>query len=255
MLKDRLLRGELTIGSWLQLADPSLCEMMATSGFDWLVVDREHTSISLAEMGRLIRICDLAGCPVMVRVSSNDPAEIKKVMDAGGVGVIVPMVCSPAEAAAAVSAAYYPPRGSRGVGLSRAQRYGVGFDEYRAGADDQTIVIAQIEHIDAVENLTDIIAVDGVDGFFIGPYDLSASLGVPGQFDDPHFLAALEEIDRIRKTSSKVAGRHVVEPDHQQLRAAVDGGYQFIAFASEMLLLAHLLADTGRQLDALRSAR
>ena len=252
-LRGRLERGDVTVGSWLQLADESLCEMMATSGFDWLCVDREHTTISTSEMGRLIRVASLAGCPALVRLPDSSPAEAKKALDAGAVGVIVPMVCSVDDAERAVSASHYPPRGHRGVGLARAQRYGVGFDEYRTQVAPRTLVVVQIEHVDAVDRLEDILAVDGVDGFFVGPYDLSASLGAPGDFEHPAFLDALAHIDKVRRGSDKLAGRHVVEPDFDRLEAVCADGYRFVAFASDMLLFSHTLASVSERLANRRS--
>ena len=175
--RETIAQGRVTVGSWLQLADLSLTEMMATAGFDWLTIDLEHTTTSLPQMGEMIRVGDLCGVPMMVRLSGHDPVQIKRALDAGARGVIAPMVNTPDEAARIVDAVYYPPRGSRGVGLSRAQTYGTGFDEYRAGPAQDMVVIAQIEHVDGVRNLEPILNVEGIDGFFVGPYDLSGSVG------------------------------------------------------------------------------
>ena len=244
----------LTIGSWLQLADPALAEMMARGPFDWLTIDLEHTSTSIGEAGRLIRIVSLCGKPCYVRLSGHDPAQVKRVLDAGADGVIVPNVNTAEQAAAMVAAATYPPRGSRGVGLGRAQDYGVGFGEYRERIDRDLVVIAQIEHIDGVENLPEILAVEGITGFFVGPYDLSASLGRPGDFEHPDYLAAMERVRTVIESSDVPAGLHVVEPDVGRLRAAVDDGYRFIAFASDMLIMAHYLDGLNQDIADIRGA-
>lgn len=241
-----------TIGSWLQLADLSAAEMMTQAGFDWLCIDLEHTATSVSEMADLVRVGDLAGIPMLVRLSGHDPVQIKRALDSGVRGIIAPNVNTPDEARAIVEAAYYPPRGRRGVGLSRAQRYGLGFDEYRTGAAQDIVVIAQIEHVDGVANLAEILAVDGIDGYFIGPYDLSGSVGRPGQFDDPEVKAALDRAAEFIATPGSVAGIHVVDPDLRKLQDALDLGYRFVALASEMLILSNRLAEIGEGLRALR---
>jgi len=240
-LRDKIETGKPSIGSWIQLGDESLVEMMATGPFDWLCIDLEHTTISIEHAGRIIRVADLAGCPVLVRLSSHDPAQIKRVLDAGVTGIIAPMVNTAEEAEAIVSAATYPPKGTRGVGLARAQDYGVGFPEYMKRMDRDLVCIMQVEHIDGVDNLEEILAVDGVDGFFIGPYDLSASLGCPGEFDHPEMVNAMSRVAEVVKRPEVLAGVHVVEPEPERLERMIGAGYRFIAYASDMLLFVHHL--------------
>jgi 2-keto-3-deoxy-L-rhamnonate aldolase RhmA len=152
----------------------------------------------------------------------------------------VPMVNSAGEARAAVEALRYPPKGRRGVGLARAQGYGTRFEEYREWVERESLVIVQIEHIKGVENIEDIMSVEGVDGFFVGPYDLSGSLGVPGQFDHPGMIEAMNRILAFIESTPKIAGYHVVEPDVEQFRKRVDEGYRFLAYSVDIRLL-----DTG----------
>jgi 2-dehydro-3-deoxyglucarate aldolase len=241
-----------TVGSWLQLADLSAAEMMATTGFDWLCIDLEHTATSVSQMADLIRVGDLAGVPMLVRLSGHDPVQIKRALDAGVRGIIAPTVNTADQAKAIVQAAYYPPKGTRGVGLSRAQSYGLSFDAYRNGAAEDIVVIAQIEHVEGVANLGEILAVDGIDGYFIGPYDLSGSVGKPGQFDDPDVKAALDRAAEFIGTPGSVSGIHVVDPDVTKLAAALEQGYDFVALASEMLILSNRLAEIGADLQAMR---
>jgi len=241
-----------TIGSWLQLADQAATEMMAAAGFDWLCIDLEHTATSVAQMADLVRVGDLAGVPMLVRLSGHDPIQIKRALDSGVRGIIAPTVNTAEQARAIVDAAYYPPRGSRGVGLSRAQSYGLGFEEYRTGRAEDIVVIAQIEHVDGVANLAEILAVDGIDGYFIGPYDLSGSVGKPGQFDDPQVQAALDRAAESIGTPGTVSGIHVVDPDVAKLQAALDQGYDFVALASEMLILSNRLAEIRTDLRGIR---
>lgn len=236
-LKTALCNKKLSIGSWITLANPGIAEIMARAGFDWLVVDLEHSVISIREAGELIRVIDLCGVSPLVRLSANDPVQIKRIMDAGAHGIIVPMVNSVSEAERAVKAVLYPPRGKRGVGLARAQGYGASFETYKNWLEQNTIVIVQIEHIKAVENLQDILAVREVDGFIIGPYDLSGSIGVHGQFEHPLMLEALERIRTVGLSSGKAPGIHVVEPDVDQLRQRLEEGYRFVAYSLDIRML------------------
>lgn len=242
-LKARLAARDLTVGSWLTFAFPPIAEMMARAGFDWLVVDQEHTAIGQAEGQALIQVISLAGCVPLVRVASNDPVRIKHALDAGAHGVVVPMVNSAVEARAAVAAAYYPPDGTRGAGLSRAQDYGLGFDRYREQARAETVVIVQIEHHTAVDALEEILEVKGVDGFIVGPYDLSASLGLAGRWDHPTVQGALERAEAVMRRSDKPGGFHVVHSDRDALRRRIEAGYRFIAWGDDMVFLAEKLRD------------
>ncbi len=252
-LKEKLKRRELTIGSWLSWGFSPVTEVMATSGFDWLVVDMEHTAIDYSEAHQMIQTIDLAGCVPLVRVGDNEPLIIKRVLDCGAHGIVVPMINSAEEAKRAVEAAYYPPMGKRGVGLSRAQNYGVGFDAYRERSYEQTIVIVQIEHILGVNNLEEILSVEGVDGFIIGPYDLSGSLERPGQFDHPDVEMALERVMEVMKNSDKPGGYHVVSTQQSELTKRVAEGFTFIAYGDDMVMFAEKVKEEEAFLGSLLS--
>lgn len=236
-LKQRLAAGEVTIGSWITLGHPSIAEILARAGFDWLILDTEHSVLSTADVQALVRAIEPSGCTPLVRVADNDPTQIKRVLDAGARGIMVPMVTSGDDARRAVAAAYYPPKGNRGVGLARAQGYGATFDHYRDSLDDQTIVIAMIEHVDAVEAIDEILSVSGVDGYIVGPYDLSASLGIPGSLDDPRIAALLARIGEAGARHAKPGGMHVVEPDTDAVARLVDDGFRFIGYSMDIRLL------------------
>lgn len=232
----------ITIGSWLSLGSPYVTEIMLKAGFDWLVIDMEHSAAnSLSCVQQLIQMIDLGGCIPLVRIPDNDSTIIKQVMDAGAHGVIVPMVNSQGDAEDAVAAVRYPPRGKRGVGLWRAQGYGRTFDKYRNWLEQYSTVIVQIEHIHGVRNLKEILEVEGVDGFIIGPYDLSASLGVPGEFQKPVVVDALQEIQAVVAASEKWAGFHIVHPNHEQFKQTIERGYDFIAYGVDFTFLTHVV--------------
>ena len=229
--------NELVLGSWITVGQPAIAEIMAKAGYDWLVIDLEHSVITIEQAGDLIRIIDLCGVAPLVRLTSNDPNQIKRVMDAGAHGIVVPMVNSVEDARNAVAATRYAPEGNRGVGLARAQGYGAKFSEYLSWQTDGPVVIVQIEHCDALKHLEAILTVSGVDGFIIGPYDLSCSMGMPGQFENPDFISAL---DRILATGHRLgvpAGIHIVEPDCQLLSDSIQKGYRFIAYSVDIRVL------------------
>ncbi len=231
------LLARFSLGSWITIPHPSVGEVMVRAGFDWLTIDLEHSAITLESAAELIRTIDLAGASPLVRVGSHDANVIKRVMDAGAHGIIASTVNTPEQAAAIVAAVKYPPTGSRGVGLSRAQGYADEFDAHYRWLNEESIVFVQIEHHEAVANLEGILRVPGVDGFFIGPYDLSASLGIPGQLDDPKMIAALAEVRRVRETLQTVAGIHVVQPVPAEVEKKFADGYRFIAYGIDYLFL------------------
>jgi 2-keto-3-deoxy-L-rhamnonate aldolase RhmA len=237
VLKEKVVSNRLTVGSWITLGNVGIAEIMASAGFDWLVVDLEHSVISIDVAGDLIRTIDLCGVSPLVRLTSNDPDQIKRVMDAGAHGIIVPMVNRADDAVRVVAAVRYAPDGTRGVGLARAQGYGVRFREYCAWQKENAVVVVQIEHKNALEHLEEILTVPGVDGFIIGPYDLSCSMGIPGEFEHPDYVAAVKHIRGMGERLGISAGLHVVEPDLQRLEQAVRDGYTFIAYSVDIRML------------------
>lgn len=237
VLREKLTSRQLTLGSWITLGHPAIAEIMAKAGFDWVVIDLEHSVMDISLTGDLIRVIDLCGAAPLVRLTSNDPNQIKRVMDAGAHGIVVPMVNSAADAAKAVAATRYPPRGTRGVGLGRAHGYGVSFQDYLAWQHEGPVVIAQIEHKDAIEQLDAILTVPGIDGFIVGPYDLSCSMGIPGQFEDEAFVRSMTRIREAGKRIGCPAGLHIVEPDLVRLESCIREGYTFIAYSVDMRML------------------
>lgn len=236
-LKKKLQRQEITIGSWITLGHTSIAEIMAKAGFEWLVVDMEHSVITLEIAQHLIQVIEGSGIIPLVRVGENNPTVIKRIMDAGAYGVIVPMVNTKKQAEAAVKAVKYPPFGTRGVGLARAQGYGMEFKRYRDWVNKESIVVVQIEHKEAIENLEDILKVDGVDASIIGPYDLSASMGHPGEFAQIELRNALKRYLDVCALLNKPAGLHVVQPDADEVSKKIKEGFRFVGFSLDTLFL------------------
>lgn len=235
-------------GSWITLNNPSIAEIMADAGFDWLCVDMEHSVTDYAEAQQLILAIQSKGIKAFVRVGENNTRIIKRVLDAGADGIIVPSVNSAAEALKAVEAVKYPPEGKRGVGLARAQSYGFGFEQYRDGASKEIMLIVQIEHINAIRELDVILQTEGVDGTFIGPYDLSGSLGKPGQWDEPEVKEALIIYEETVKKYDKWVGFHVIQPDYTLVNEKIAKGYNFIAFSLDVLYLGTLVRNQMKEL-------
>ena len=236
-LKQRIHARQPTFGSWITIGDPDVAEIMCDAGFEWLVVDLEHSTIGTRQAGDVIRTIDRCCVVPMVRLSENDPTQIKRMMDAGAAGIIVPMVNTPGQASRAVRASKYPPEGDRSFGLARAQGYGFAFDEYLGRINDESILIVQIEHAEAVSGLEAILAVPGVDGLMVGPYDLSGSLGVPGQFEHPDVRAALETVSSTARGLNVATGFHVVQPSAEQVRQRLEQGFTFIAVGLDTMFL------------------
>jgi len=236
-LKSRLNRSELTIGSWVTLGHPSIAEIMASAGFDWLVLDMEHSVLELGEVQAIIQVLDAKQCPAIVRLTSNHPDQIKRVMDAGATGVMVPMIKSAADAEAAVAGVYYPPRGQRGVGLARAQGYGSSFQAYRQWLEENAVIVVMIEHVDAVKAIDEILAVPGIDAYIIGPYDLSGSMGRPGDLNHPDVQAAIAHVLEAGRHAQKPGGIHVIEPDPQALQQRIAAGFNFLGYALDIRIL------------------
>ena len=191
--KQSLVDREPVVGNWISLAHPAIAETSAGLGFDFVVIDTEHTSISVDELESMIRGTDAGDgrtAPI-VRVPDHDPGRVKRVLDMGAAGLMFPMVESAEEAERIVEAVRYPPEGRRGAAPARASGYGRSFEEYFEGANDGLVTIVQVETERAVENIEEIIAVDGVDAIQIGQGDLSASVGAFGEWEDDAFRDAL----------------------------------------------------------------
>ncbi len=237
MLKKKLTKNELSLGSWLMMGNSTNAEVMSQVGFDWIAIDLEHTSIDLETTKNLIQIIQSKSVKALVRVSKNDEVIIKRVLDMGADGIIVPMICSKEDAIKAVSYSKYPPSGKRGVGLYRASEYGLNFQQYKKWVDEELVIIAQIEHVDGVKNIDNIIDTNGIDGILIGPYDLSASMGSPGNFEESKFKNAVEQIIEKCKKKNISVGFHVVDTDPKEIQNKIQQGCNFLAYGIDYMFM------------------
>jgi 2-keto-3-deoxy-L-rhamnonate aldolase RhmA len=228
----RLRRGDRLIGSFVTLPALEVAEVMSAAGFDWLLIDCEHAPLDAMWAQRLLQA---ARVPGLLRVADGHESTLKRALDTGAAGVVVPMVNTAQQARAIVSFCKYPPLGSRGVGIVRAQGYGLGFEEYVVHANESTAVIVQIEHIAAVENIDAILAVPGVDAAFVGPYDLSGSMGRLGQVDHIDVLAAIEGVRLACERAGMPLGIYVGSAAAAKLY--LEKGFSLIAVGIDALML------------------
>lgn len=240
-IRARLRSGGHSIGSWMQIPHSSVAEIMGQAGYDWVAVDLEHGAVAVHQLPDLFRALELGNTLPLARIAQGQPKDCKQALDAGAGGIIVPMIESAEELIAVRDACRWPPAGTRGVGFSRANLFGTHFEEYREEAQ-APLLVAMIEHYKAVARLEAILEVDGLDAILIGPYDLSASMGLTAQFDHPDFRATMEKIRTLAVAKSIPAGVHVVAPSPEQLRQRLDEGYRFLAYSIDAVMLSSVVS-------------
>jgi 4-hydroxy-2-oxoheptanedioate aldolase len=234
--------GQQTIGAWLSLANTHSAEMLANAGFDWICVDLQHGLLDYRDLTHMLPAISTTATTPIVRVSGNDPKEIMKVLDAGAMGVIVPLVNNRREAEAAVAACMYPPDGGRSFGPIRAALYGG--RGYAAEANGEVACIVMIETREGIDNVEDIVATPGLGGVYIGPSDLALSIGLPprGDTDDPTHLATVEAILKACKAAKVPVGIHTGGLDYTRRRLAA--GFDFVTLGSDAgFMMAAAAAD------------
>jgi len=227
----------ISYGTWIQSGSPTIGEILAYAGFDWVCADMEHSDIDWNNLTNLVRAVKRNGAIPMVRVCNNDVIAIRKSLDCGAMGVIVPMINNAEEAQKAVKAAKYPPEGIRGFAFCHANEWGEEFDEYVKTANDSIIVIAMVETREAVENIDSILETEGINGILIGLYDLSGSFGVPGQISHHLVTEAKNKVLAACNRHKKLAGQHIVKPDRECISLAVKQGYNFLAIGMDTVFV------------------
>ncbi|WGV15024.1 HpcH/HpaI aldolase family protein [Fuscovulum ytuae] len=243
--KAALREGRTQIGIWCSIAGSDNAEALAGCGFDWMLIDTEHSTVSLDTVKAMLQAAAAYPTQTIVRPGWNDAVEIKRILDAGAMSILVPYIQNAEEAARAVSAVRYPPHGTRGVaGITRASRYGA-VDRYIARANDEICLLVQVETAEALTNIESIAAVPGVDGIFVGPADLAASMGFPGDTGAPEVKAAILEAIRRVRAAGKPAGILSLDPD--LLKQAVAAGSVFTAVDVDQAILLRGARALARQ--------
>ncbi len=233
-VKEKLAAGKVSVGLWSSIGSPDVAEALANIGFDWIVFDMEHGPLTIDKVQTSIMAMSGTETVPMIRVACNDPVLIKGALDIGAYGLVIPLVNNKDEAIRAVSACKYPTKGVRGVSPRRASTYFLDIKDYLKRADEEIMLIPQIEHIDAVNNLNEILSVDGIDAFFIGPWDLSASMGYITELPQIHPEVA-ETINRVLKPGK----RHGVPAgiwggSVENVKKYAAQGFQFITLGEDL---------------------
>jgi 2-keto-3-deoxy-L-rhamnonate aldolase RhmA len=244
--KQRIRSGPVALGTLVTVGAPAVVEALSMTGLDWLCIDLEHGSLGIETAEDLVRAVR-GDCYTLVRLPENSPLWIRKVLDIGCDGLIVPMVCSEAEARRAVEHSRYPPAGQRSVGVARAHGYGLEFADYVTNANERISLIVQIEHISAVRNLSSILDVPGIDAVLIGPYDLSGSMNLLGQVGHPAVQEAMEAVRAACSERGIPFGVFVL--DRESIEAALATGVSFLAVGTDLSFMcssARSAIDTAR---------
>jgi 4-hydroxy-2-oxoheptanedioate aldolase len=235
-VKRQLQASEPSIGTWLSLGSPLAAEQLAHAGFDWLNIEQEHAAIDATLTQHILQALSIGDAVPMVRVPWNGPDWIKRALDAGAYGLVIPMVNTREQAEMAVKASKYPPQGFRSVGGVRTRLYGG--PDYVQKANDEIVIVVQVEHVQAVENAREILSVPGIDAYFVGPNDLCASMGLPPSLepDYPEYWQALEQVKRTAENLGVAPGIHVATSE--RACEMIERGYQFVSIASDAAFMA-----------------
>lgn len=238
-IRKRLKQGDTLIGSWLNSASPIVAELMATTGFDFLCIDAEHSAVDLPVVQQMFQAMHSGNpnCANVVRLHGVDYSLVKRYLDSGAQGVIAPLVMNKGDAELLIEATKYPPVGNRGVGFCRGNQYGMNLESNFHSANEDIFVAVQIEHIDAVECIDEIISVEGIDAVFVGPYDLSASMGLTAQFEHPDYIAARTRVLDACNAKGIAPGIHVVPPDVDLFIAQNREGYKLMAYSLDITMI------------------
>ena len=236
-LKQKLRRRERLFAGWVSYAHPSITETFARAGFDFIAIDMEHSTISLEQAQRIIAASQSEGVPCLPRPVSHSNDWFKPLLESGADGILVQMVNTPEEIEAIIGHLKFPPVGRRSYGVNRAQAYGFDFDSYIQNWNATSTFIIQVESIQAVENIEKLLAFDEVDGVMIGPYDISGSLGVPGQTSHPLVIEASRKVIAACERAGKSCGTQVADAAPDSVQALFDLGHTFAILGSDLFVL------------------
>jgi len=237
VLKKKLRNRERLFGGWISYAHPSITETMARAGFDFIAIDMEHSTITVEQAQRIIAACQGEGTLCLPRPVSHSNDWIKPLLESGADGLIVQMVNTPSEVENLLSHVKYPPNGHRSFGVNRAQGYGFDFDSYIQTWNEISSFIIQVESIEAVENINELLAFEDVDGVMVGPYDISGSLGVPGQTSHPDVIEASKKVIAACEKVGKSCGTQVADATMENVQQLFELGYTYAILGSDLFVL------------------
>ena len=225
-------------GGWTSLGHPSITEIFVRGGFDFIGIDMEHSTISQEQAQRIIAAAHSSGTACLPRPSSPQAeSEIRQLLDSGADGVIIPDISTTAQVGKLIEWSKYPPVGKRSYGVARAHGYGFNFDRYVSTWNERSTLIIQIESISAVEMVDQLLSIPEVDGVMVGPYDLSGSLGIPGQLSHPKVTEACRKVIAACRRAQRGCGTQAVDPTPENVNEAFEMGYTFVVLASDVFTL------------------
>ena len=237
LLKEKLKNRERLFGSWVSFDNPSISEIFSRSDFDFLVIDMEHSTINQSEAQRIIAACQSEGVPCLPRPVSHSNDTIKPLLESGADGILIQMVNSAKEVSKLISDIKYPPVGKRSYGVSRAQGYGFDFKNYITNWNKRSVFMVQIESLEGVNNIDEILSFDQIDGVMIGPYDISGSLGVPGELNHPKVVEASKKVIKACEKFGKSCGTQLNNPNKQNIDELFRMGYTYAILGSDLFVL------------------
>jgi len=251
-LKEKLRRRERLFAGWVSYAHPSITETFARAGFDFIAIDMEHSTISIEQAQRIIAASQSEGVPCLPRPFSHSNDWFKPLLESGADGLLVQMVNTPEEIEAIIGHLKYPPVGNRSYGVSRAQAYGFDFDKYIQSWNDSSAFIIQVESIQAVENIDKLLAFDEIDGVMVGPYDISGSLGVPGQVNHPLVIEASMKVIEACERFGKSCGTQVADASPESTQGLFDLGYTYAILGSDLFVLWKWSEQMQKMMNSMR---
>jgi 2-dehydro-3-deoxyglucarate aldolase len=254
-LKSKLRQRERLFAGWISYAHPSITETFARAGFDFIAIDMEHSTISLEQAQRIIAASQSEGVPCLPRPVSHSNDYFKPLLDSGADGLLVQMVNTPHEIEAIIGLLKYPPIGRRTYGVNRAQAYGFYFDTYIKNWNDTSVFLIQVESIEAVDNIEKLLAFDEIDGVMIGPYDISGSLGVPGQISHPLVIEASRKVIAACARFGKSCGTQVADASPESVQGLFDLGYTFAILGSDLFVLWKWAEEMQQLMTSMRYTR
>ena len=234
--RNKIKKGKPIVSSWSQISDANLLELLMHGKFDCSTLDFEHGLFSIENLPNLLRVLEVNKKLSLIRLPSKNIEICKQVLDAGADGIIIPNVVNVQELKKIIDICKLPPKGSRGVGFSRTNKFGKKFNNY-IKSKTSPVIIAMIENLNGIKNLTKILSLKDIDAILIGPYDLSASMGIPGKFENKNFKKNLDYIKKSCSTHKVPCGLHLIEPNFKKLLKLKKQGYKFIPYSVDTVLI------------------
>ena len=236
-LKESLRRREKLFAAWISYSHPSIAETFAKAGFDFIAIDMEHSTINISEAQRIIAACQSEEVPCLPRPVSHSDDYIKPLLESGADGILIQMVNTSKDVQNLINNLKFPPIGKRSYGVNRAQGYGFDFNEYITSWNNDSSFIIQVESIEAVENIESLLEFSEVDAVMIGPYDISGSLGVPGELNHKKVISASKKVIDACSKYGKSCGTQLNDPNPKNINNLFEMGYTFAVLGSDLFIL------------------